>query len=76
MPYCWHMIFLYEEKSMIPSDNQQYQQPQKKNNSQEEKDQIVRQDEKQPETLKAEDLPESDNNSTGAIGSGQRQDSN
>lgn len=36
----------------------------------------VRRQENQPEGLTPEDLPEADNQNTGSMGSGQRQDSN
>jgi hypothetical protein len=61
---------------MIPSDNNQNKQRDNNNNERKEQNSNNRQDIQEPETLTEQDLPESDNESTGAMGSGQRQDSN
>lgn len=61
---------------MIPSDNQQNQPFEKDKNNVKEQSNNNRQDKSKPEPLPKEEIPESDNTSTGAMGSGQRQDSN
>jgi hypothetical protein len=76
MPRGWHTFLVSKEKSMIPSNNDQNKQRDNNNNGRKEQDSNNRQDIRQPESLSEQDLPESDNESTGAMGSGQRQDSN
>jgi len=61
---------------MIPSDKNQTQQRDNNNNVRKEQNDNSRQDIQEQEGLSEQDLPESDNESTGAMGSGQRQDSN
>ena len=61
---------------MIPSDNNQSEQKADNNNTRNEQNNNNRQDIHEPNGLREKDLPESDNESTGAMGSGQRQDSN
>jgi len=61
---------------MIPSDNTKEQQPAKPDNSRTDGSKNSRENMNRPDQLTEQDLPESDNESTGAMGSGQRQDSN
>jgi hypothetical protein len=65
-----------KEKTMIPSDNKQEPYRDNNNNSRTEDNKNNRQDVERQDRLTEQDLPESDNESTGAMGSGQRQDSN
>ena len=60
----------------MPSDNNQTQQRDNNNNVRKEQTNNNRQDIEEPEGLSEQNLPESDNKSTGGMGSGQRQDSN
>jgi len=76
MPYCWHTFLVNKEKTMIPSDNKENVSPENSNNSRKEQNNNNRQEVQQTDSLTEQDLPESDNESTGAMGSGQRQDSN
>ena len=77
MPRGWHTFLVdKEKKSMIPSDNNQSQQRDNNKNERKEQTNNNRQDIQEPDGLSEQDLPESDNTSTGAMGSGQRQDSN
>ena len=76
MPRGWHTFLVSKEKSMIPSDNNQNKERDNNNNVRKEQNSNSRQDIQEPDGLNEQDLPESDNESTGAMGSGQRQDSN
>jgi hypothetical protein len=76
MPCCWHTFLVDKEKTMIPSDNKQEPYRDNNNNSRTEDNKNNRQDVERQDRLTEQDLPESDNESTGAMGSGQRQDSN
>ena len=61
---------------MIPSDNNQNERTENNDSQRKDQNNNNRKDIKQPDGLSEQDLPESDNESTGAMGSGQRQDSN
>lgn len=61
---------------MITSNDKNQQAGQSTDNSRNPENQSARQNTQQPEGLTVQDLPDSDNESTGAMGSGQRQDSN
>jgi len=65
-----------KKKSMIPSDNSNNQQPAPADNSRSNGSNNSRENVNKPDELTEQDLPESDNESIGAMGSGQRQDSN
>jgi hypothetical protein len=76
MPCCWHTFLVDKGKTMIPSDNKQTVSTDNNNNNRKEENKNSRQDVQNQDSLTEQDLPESDNESTGAMGSGQRQDSN
>ena len=76
MPPCWHTFLVIKEKTMIPSNDKQNVPSDTNNNNRKEQNTNNRENVQQQETLTEQDLPESDNESTGAMGSGQRQDSN
>lgn len=76
MPGGWHTFLDNRGKSMIPSDNNQDKRSENNNNQRKEQVDNNRKDTRQPEGLTEDELPESDNESIGATGSGQRQDSN